>query len=113
MMPRADERKINASRPAVDRRIHTIIGELAPTGGARGTHGLRAEFNSRQFGPASIGGSAFQAAVKRLHARPFEHESETGAADGTWRAQHLRPQDATLNTHIERPKDSLRRVFLI
>jgi NitT/TauT family transport system ATP-binding protein len=35
---------------------------------------LRAEFNSHEFDLASTGGAPFQAAVRRLHERLFEHE---------------------------------------
>lgn len=41
---------------------------------------LRAEFNSHEFDLASAGGAPFQAAVRRLHERLFEHE-QAGVAE--------------------------------
>ncbi|AZO81000.1 MULTISPECIES: ABC transporter ATP-binding protein [unclassified Bosea (in: a-proteobacteria)] len=41
---------------------------------------LRAEFNSHEFDLASTGGAPFQAAVRRLHERLFEHE-QAGAEE--------------------------------
>ena len=41
---------------------------------------LRAEFNSHEFDLASTGGGPFQAAVRRLHERLFEHE-QAGAEE--------------------------------
>ncbi|KRE06936.1 sulfonate ABC transporter ATP-binding protein [Bosea sp. Root381] len=48
---------------------------------------LRAEFNSHEFDLGSIGGTAFQSAVKRLHDRLFESDVDSA---GTGRAEARR-----------------------